>query len=218
MPGDEFQKFANLRTLFGHQWTHPGTHILFMGGEIGQSTEWSHDLGVPWQLLQYDFHKGVQNWVKALNEAYASKPAFWRKAFDPEGYEWISGGDTENSVLVFVRHGDPGDPMLLVVCHFNANYMEEYKVGVPHGGVWKEILNSDAKEFGGSGVLNGDLKAVKKEEHGKDYSVTFKLPPLSVMVFEGEVQQKKVGKKVEEKTAAKELPAKGKAPSKAKKV
>ena len=96
--------------------------------------------------------------------------------------------------------------------------LEEYKVGVPHGGVWKEILNSDAKEFGGSGVLNGDLKAVKKEEHGKDYSVTFKLPPLSVMVFEGEVQQKKVGKKVEEKTAAKELPAKGKAPSKAKKV
>jgi 1,4-alpha-glucan branching enzyme len=186
MPGDEFQKFANLRALFGHQWTHPGTQILFMGGEIGQSTEWSHDLGVPWQLLQYDFHKGIQNWVKALNQVYASRPALWRKAFHPEGYEWISGGDTENSVLVFVRHGDVDDPMLLVVCHFNLNYMPAYTVGVPHGGTWKAVLNSDAKEFGGSGVVNGDLKAEKKPEHGKEYSVTFKLPPLSVMIFEGE--------------------------------
>lgn len=191
MPGDEFQKFANLRALFGHQWTHPGTHILFMGGEIGQSTEWSHDLGVPWQLLQYDFHKGIQNWVKALNQAYTEHPAFWRKAFHPDGYEWISGGDTENSVLVFLRKGDPTDPMLLVVCHFNLNYMPEYTVGVPHSGVWKEILNSDAKAFGGSGQLNGDLKAVKKPEHGRDYSVTFKLPPLSVMVFEGKAPAKK---------------------------
>lgn len=189
MPGDEFQKFANLRALFGHQWTHPGTHILFMGGEIGQSTEWSHDLGVPWQLLQYDFHKGIQNWVKALNELYVKHPAFWRNAFHPDGYEWISGGDTENSVLVFLRKGDSGDPLLLVVCHFNINYMPEYSVGVPHAGAWREVLNSDAKEFGGSGIVNGDLQALKKPEHGKDYSVTFKLPPLSVMIFEGEVQK-----------------------------
>lgn len=207
MPGDEFQKFANLRTLFGHQWTHPGTHILFMGGEIGQSTEWSHDLGVPWQLLQYDYHKGIQNWVKALNVAYANHPALWRKAFQPEGYEWISGGDTENSVLVFVRHGDANDPMLLVVCHFNQNNMAEYTVGVPQSGVWQEILNSDAQEFGGSGITNGALKAFKKAEHGKDYSITFKLPPLSVMVFEG--PKKKADKKeVEKKTVPKTIKAK----------
>lgn len=206
MPGDEFQKFANLRTLFGFQWTHPGTHILFMGGEIGQSTEWSHDLGVPWQLLEYDFHKGVQNWVKALNKVYVDKPAFWRKAFHPEGYEWVSGGDSENSVLAYIRHGEEDDPMLLVICHFNINYIPVYTVGVPKGGVWKEVLNSDAKEFGGSGKVNGNLKAEKKPEHGKEYSLTFQLPPLSVMVFEGE--KKKVGG--ENKVVKKALPAKAK--------
>ncbi len=107
MPGDEWQKFANLRALFGFQWMHPGTHILFMGGEIGQTTEWSHDLGVPWQLLQYDFHRGMQNWVKALNQLYVSRPALWRNAFTPEGYEWISGDDTENSVLASCEKAMP---------------------------------------------------------------------------------------------------------------
>ncbi len=186
MPGDEWQKFANLRALLGHQWVHPGSQILFMGGEIGQTTEWSHDLGIPWQLLQYDYHKGVQSWVKAMNEAYTSHPSFWRKAFHSDGYQWISGDDTENCVLVFLRKGDPEDPMLLVVCHFNTNPMAEYTVGAPYPGVWKEILNSDAKQFGGSGIVNGSLKAKKHPSHGHDYSVTFKLPPLSVMVFVGE--------------------------------
>jgi len=209
MPGDEFQKFANLRTLFGFQWTHPGTHILFMGGEIGQSTEWSHDLGVPWQLLEYDFHKGVQNWVKALNKVYVDKPAFWRKAFHPEGYEWVSGGDSENSVLAYIRHGEEDDPMLLVICHFNINYIPVYTVGVPKGGVWKEVLNSDAKEFGGSGKVNGNLKAEKKPEHGKEYSLTFQLPALSVMVFEGE-KGKKTPKKTVAESSKKALPAKTK--------
>lgn len=207
MPGEEAQKFANLRALFGHQWTHPGTQILFMGGEIGQSTEWSHDLGVPWQLLKYDYHKGVQNWVKALNKCYTEHPAFWRHAFHPDGYEWISGGDTENSVLVYLRKGNPDEPTLLVVCHFNINYMPVYTVGVPHGGVWKEILNSDAESFGGSGIMNGDLKAEKKPEHGKDYSVTFKLPPLSVMVFEGEVPKKKSRKEPTETPVKEAKPA-----------
>lgn len=193
MPGDEFQKFANLRALFGHQWTHPGHQILFMGGEIGQSTEWSHDLGVPWNLLEYDFHKGIQSWVKALNAMYSSRPAFWRKAFHPDGFEWIAGDDTENSVLVFLRKGDADDPMLLVVCHFNIQDMPQYQVGVPHGGVWKEILNSDAQEFGGSGKVNGAIEAQKTPQHGKEYAITFQLPPLSVLVFEGEKPKKKLG-------------------------
>lgn len=194
MPGDEFQKFANLRALFGHQWTHPGHQILFMGGEIGQSTEWSHDLGVPWNLLQYDFHKGIQNWVKALNAMYSSRPAFWRKAFQPDGFEWIAGDDTVNSVLAFLRKGDAEDPILLVVCHFNIQNMPQYQVGVPHAGVWKEILNSDAQEFGGSGKVNGALKAQKTPQHGKEYALTLHLSPLSVMVLEGEKPKKKVGK------------------------
>lgn len=191
MPGDEWQKFANLRALFGHQWMHPGTQVLFMGGEIGQSTEWSHDLGVPWQLLQYDFHRGIQDWVKALNKLYVSRPALWKNSFTQEGYEWISGDDTENSVLCYLRKGDADDPILLVVCHFNLNLMPEYSVGVPYSGKWTEVLNSDDKTYGGSGTLNGKLTAKKEASHGQDYSVTFKLPPLCVMVFEGGKPPKK---------------------------
>lgn len=186
MPGDEWQKFANLRSLLGHQWMHPGHQLLFMGGEIGQSTEWSHDLGVPWNLLQYEYHKGVQTWVKALNELYSSHPSCWFHAFSPEGYEWISGDDVENSVLVYLRKGRPEDPVLLVVCHFNLNPQPQYSVGVPYAGTWKELLNSDEKKYGGSGSVNGDLKSKKEASHGHPNSISFKLPPLSIMVFEGE--------------------------------
>jgi 1,4-alpha-glucan branching enzyme len=186
MPGDEWQKFANLRALLGHQWVHPGSQILFMGGEIGQTTEWSHDLGIPWQLLQYDLHKGVQQWVRDLNHAYTQHPAFWRKGFHPDSYEWISGDDTENCVLAFLRKGDATDPVLLVICHFNTNPISDYTVGLPYGGTWKEILNSDAKTYGGGNIVNGDLKARKQPSHGREQSLTFKLPPLAVLVFEGE--------------------------------
>ncbi len=191
MPGDEWQKFANLRALFGFQWMHPGTHILFMGGEIGQTTEWSHDLGVPWNLLAFDVHRGIQKWVQALNNFYTSRPALWKNAFSPEGYEWISGDDTENSVLVFLRKGDPTEPVLLVVCHFNLNPMQQYAVGVPYSGTWTAVLNSDDTSFGGSGTVNGVVKAEKIASHGKEYSIRFMLPPLCVLVFEGEKPPKK---------------------------
>lgn len=208
MPGDEWQKFANLRALLGHQWMHPGTQILFMGGEIGQSTEWSHDLGVPWQLLQYDFHRGIQTWVKALNQLYVSRPALWKNAFTQEGYQWISGDDTENSVMAYLRKGDADDPMLLVVCHFNLNPMPQYSVGVPYPGKWTEVLNSDDPSFGGSGMLNGVLTAKKEPSHGHDHSITFKLAPLCVMVFEGEKPPKKKVMAVKEKAPAKPNKAK----------
>ncbi len=191
MPGDEWQRFANLRLLFGHQWTHPGTHLLFMGGEIGQTTEWSHDAGVPWNLLQYPLHQGVQDWVRALNQCYVNHPALWRNTFSPEGYEWISGDDTGNSVLAYLRKGNATDKVLLVVCHFQADTIAAYSVGVPHKGDWVEILNSDAREFGGSGIINGTLKAIKKTHHGHDWSVTFQLPPLAVMIFEGPAEKKR---------------------------
>jgi 1,4-alpha-glucan branching enzyme len=194
MPGDEWQKFANLRALFGHQWMHPGTQILFMGAEIGQTTEWSHDLGVPWQLLQYDFHRGVQDWIKALNQLYVSRPALWRNAFSQEGYAWISGGDTQNSVICYLRKGNDDEPVLLVVCHFNLSLLEDYTVGVPYPGKWTEVLNSDDKKFGGNGILNGVLTAKKSPSHGHKQSVTFTLPPLCVMVFEGEKPPKKKAK------------------------
>jgi 1,4-alpha-glucan branching enzyme len=195
MPGDEWQKFANLRALLGLQWVHPGHQILFMGGEIGQTTEWSHDAGVPWSLLEYPLHQGVQQWVMELNKAFTSKPAFWKHAFHPDGFRWISGEDTGNSVLVFLRKGDKDDPNLLIVCHFQPNVMEAYQVGVPYGGTWTEVLNSDDTRFGGSGMLNGALKAKSEPMHGMEHSVAFKLPPLSVMVFEGGKPPKAKAKK-----------------------
>lgn len=193
MPGDEWQKFANLRALFGLQWMHPGHQLLFMGGEIGQTSEWSHDRGVTWELLQYPLHKGVQQWVAALNALYVNSPACWRHAFTPDGFEWISGDDINNSVVSFLRKGAPGDPVLLVVCHFNPKMLDNYTLGVPASGNWVEVLNSDAAEFGGSGVINAPLKAGKIASHGHTYSITFKLAPLAVQVFEGKMP--KVAKK-----------------------
>ena len=209
MPGNEWEKFANLRALYGHQWTHPGTQLLFMGGEFGQTTEWSHDRGVTWELLQYDFHKGVQEWVRALNKAYVEHPAFWWKAFSPEGYEWIGGDDVENCVLAFLRKGRDTDKVLLVICHLKPNTLEEYSVGVPYGGTWREILNSDEERFGGSGVTNGAIKAQKKESHGQAQSISFRLAPLAVQIFEGENLPKK--KAVAKGKLAKGKAAKGKA-------
>ncbi len=191
MPGDEWQRFANLRALFGHQWTHPGSHLLFMGGEIGQTSEWSHDRGTVWELLDFPLHRGVQLWVKALNELYRSRPALWRKAFESDGYEWISGDDTGNSVLAYLRKGAAEDSVLLVVCHFGTQVLDNYRVGVPHAGIWTEVLNSDDARFGGSGVVNLPLKSAKNESHGRADSIDFRLAPLAVQIFEGE---KKAGK------------------------
>ncbi len=185
MPGDEWQKFANLRALYGFQWMHPGTHLLFMGGEFGQTTEWSHDRGLVWELLQYDYHNKCRLWVKALNELYASRPALWHHGFSTEGFAWISGDDTENCVVTFLRKGRPEDPVLLVVAHFFTNTLEDYTLGVPYPGAWREVLNSDDPAFGGSGVLNGSLKADKKPSHGHEQSISIKLAPLAVQVFEG---------------------------------
>ncbi|MCC6460690.1 MAG: 1,4-alpha-glucan branching protein GlgB [Saprospiraceae bacterium] len=205
MPGNEWQKFANLRTLLGYQWMHPGTQILFMGGEFGQTTEWNHDRGVTWELLEFAYHKGCQEWVRAINQLYTSRPALWWHSFSPEGFEWVSGDDTGNSVIAFLRKGQAEDKILLVVCHFNPNAIEEYTVGVPYGGTWREVLNSDDARFGGGGVTNtGDLKAVKKETHGREQAITFRLAPLAVQVFEG--QQVPKGKTPAAKAPAGKLP------------
>jgi 1,4-alpha-glucan branching enzyme len=202
MPGDEWQKFANLRALFGQQWTHPGSQLLFMGGEIGQTTEWSHDRGVTWELLQYDFHQGVQRWVRALNQLYCSHPALWRKAFEPEGYEWISGDDTENSVITFLRKSDPSEPHLLVVCHFGVRHLPHYTIGVPYKGVWRELLNSDAKTYGGGDHCNGEVTAQKQPAHNRTHSISIVVPVLCVMIFEGvtpPAPKKESAKKVSDK-------------------
>ena len=185
MPGDLWQRFANLRLLFGLQFAQPGKKLVFMGGEFGQVREWNHDASLDWHLLEYPSHAGLAGWVRDLNAAYASKPALHRRDCDPRGFEWIDCNDVEASVLAFLRLGDePGDRVLVVV---NATPVPRYayRAGVPRGGEWKEILNSDAKEYGGSGVGNlGAVTASDVKWHGRDHSIEIVLPPLGVVMFE----------------------------------
>ncbi len=185
MPGDEWQRFANLRLLFGYMFTHPGTQLLFMGGEFGQTSEWNIERGVEWGLLQYDFHKGVQAWIKKLNEYYKNSPSLYRKQFDPEGFEWIDLHDYQNSILSYLRKGDENDPPVAVICNFTPVVREDYKVALPKGGTWKEVLNSDLTAYGGAGFhTNGEVEAVEEALHGRDFQAGIKLPGLGVVVLE----------------------------------
>jgi 1,4-alpha-glucan branching enzyme len=185
MPGDEWQRFANLRLLFGYMFTHPGAKLLFMGGEFGQTSEWSLEKGLDWPLLQYDFHRGVQNWIKKLNQFYKNTAALYQRQFTPEGFEWLDHTDHENSVMSFLRKGEKEDTYLAVVCNFTPIVRYQYRVGLPKAGRWKEVLNSNDKAYGGSGDHVGhDAETEKNEWHGRDYSVQLTLPPLSVVVYE----------------------------------
>ncbi len=184
MPGDEWQKFANLRLLFSYMFTHPGTKLLFMGGEIGQSAEWNHDRSLDWHLLQYDVHRGVQQLVKELNTFYKQERALYRYSFDQRGFQWVDYGDRENSVIVYQRNADDKHEMLIVVCNFTPAARHLYRIGVPYRGQWREVFNSDAVRFGGSGVLNPGLLITSPVKfHGRDYSVSLTLPPLGVTVI-----------------------------------
>ncbi|GJM33002.1 MAG: 1,4-alpha-glucan branching enzyme GlgB [Saprospiraceae bacterium] len=209
MPGDEWQRFANLRLLFGYMFTHPGTQLLFMGAEFGQTSEWNIEDGLAWKLLEYKFHKGAQQWVKTLNEFYKSRPAFYENQFDQEGFEWIDLGDHENSVLSYMRKGKNPDETLIVICNFTPVIRQDYRIGLPGTGNWKEVLSSDSKDFGGTGLNhNAKLKTEKEPWHGRTHSLKLALPPLSVIVLE------KIPKK---KTTARKKTTTTKKTSKAKK-
>ncbi len=184
MPGDEAQKFANLRLLFGYQYTSPGKKLLFMGGEFGQGYEWNHEASLDWRVLEFSPHQGIQRWVRDLNAFYLSHPALYEIDFSPEGFEWIDFKDAESSVISYLRKGkNPGD-QLLVVCHFTPAPRSGYRVGVPEGGYWKELLNSDAREYGGSGWGNlGGVDAAAVPFQGKPFSLSLALPPLSILIF-----------------------------------
>ncbi|MFK7807154.1 MAG: 1,4-alpha-glucan branching protein GlgB [Saprospiraceae bacterium] len=187
MPGDEWQKFANLRALYGYMFMHPGTKLLFMGGEFGQSSEWNFKGQLDWHLLQYDFHNNMRTWIQKLNEYYKSTSAIYEKAFDYEGFEWIDHQDHNNNIISFLRKGKNTKKPVLVVCNFSPKVQENYKIGVPIGGKWKQVLNSDATEFSGSGVTNNNTLTAKKQKepwHGKKQALELKLAPLAVMVFE----------------------------------
>ncbi len=184
MPGDEWQRFANLRLLFGYMFTHPGTKLLFMGAEFGQSSEWNFQQSLDWHLLQYDFHSGIQALIKDLNTFYKSHPALYEKQFSPEGFQWIDYGDFENSVLTYMRKGNDTKDDLIIACNFTPVPRENYRIGVPKAKQYKELFNSDSKKYGGSGSKNTLRKSVKKPWHGQKNSIEITIPPLGMVIFQ----------------------------------
>jgi 1,4-alpha-glucan branching enzyme len=188
MPGDDWQGFANLRALLGYQWTFPGKKLLFMGGEIGQRNEWNPNAELDWALLeQGPFHAGLQRFVEDLNKLYRAEPGFWERDYDIDGFYWVDCSDTENSVLSFVRQNESGSSQLLVVLNLTPAVRSPYQVGVPQGGFWREVLNSDAAIYGGGNIGNaGGVEAVARSTHGQPFSVELTLPPLGVVVLKHE--------------------------------
>ena len=184
MPGDDWQKFANLRLLFGYQYSHPGKKLLFMGGEFGQWREWNHDQSLDWHLLGNAPHQGIQRWLQDLNHFYRSEPALYARDFENNGFEWVDLHDWEHSIISFFRKGEKPEDLVLVVCNFTPVPHTDYRVGVPHGGFWREVLNSDAVIYGGSGQGNvGGIEAAPIPAHGRYYSLSLTLPPLGALYF-----------------------------------
>lgn len=184
MTGDEWQRFANLRLLYGYMFTHPGTKLLFMGGEFGQSEEWNFESSLEWHLLQYDYHKGIKQCITDLNTLYRNYPAMYEKQFSAEGFEWINYSDNENSVLAYIRKGNKEKEQLIVVCNMTPVVHENYRIGIPKSGKLTEIFNSDKPEYGGSGVTNASaIKVEKLPWNGREFSAEIQLPPLGMVVF-----------------------------------
>jgi 1,4-alpha-glucan branching enzyme len=189
MPGDDWQKSANLRLLLGWQIGHPGKKLLFMGCEFGQEWEWNHDASVSWHELGYGYHSGIHDWTKALLRYYRNCPALWEGDYDGWGFEWIDCGDSDSSVISFIRRDSKGNTVLCVG-NFTPVPREEYKIGVPEGGMWKEALNSDSENYGGGNWGNfGGLEAIRYRIHGREWALNMALPALSFLVFEHEREQ-----------------------------
>jgi 1,4-alpha-glucan branching enzyme len=181
MPGDDWQKFANLRAYLSFMWAHPGKKLLFMGCEFGQPIEWNHDAELQWHLLEQDSHRGIQGTVRALNNLIKTEPALYQRDFTASGFEWIIGDDRGQSVFAFLRHGETPSAPILVVCNFTPVPRLNYRVGVPDG-TWREVLNSDAAGFGGSDIGNPGLLATEAVQiHGRQDSVVLNLPPLATI-------------------------------------
>lgn len=186
MPGDEWQRLANLRLLFGYMYGHPGKKLLFMGGEFGQCKEWNHDESLEWHVLQYPHHQGVQKWIKDLNYFYKTEPVMYELDFSIDGFEWIDSHDWEQSIISFIRKGKNTGEIILVVCNFTSIPRYNYRVGIPHGGFWREVLNSDAEIYGGSGCGNfRGVEAATIPAQGRCNSLSLTLPPLGVLFFKG---------------------------------
>jgi 1,4-alpha-glucan branching enzyme len=184
MPGDMWQKFANMRLLYGFMFTHPGKELLFMGVEIGQWDEWNHDKSIDWHLLQFTSHSCLQKFVKDMNNIHHTEPALYEVDFDPSGFEWIDFRDAESSVISFMRKAKDPDDFLVIICNFTPVPRTGYRIGVPANCFYKEILNSDSAVYWGSNMGNaGGLKSDPIPWHGKPYSIKATFPPLSVVIF-----------------------------------
>ncbi|SDB44768.1 1,4-alpha-glucan branching enzyme [Desulfonatronum thiosulfatophilum] len=187
MPGDYWQKCANLRLLFGYMYGHPGKKLLFMGGEFGQWSEWAHEQSLQWHLLHQPEHHGVQRWVQDLNKLYRGEPALYEMDFEQDGFSWVDCNDADQSVISFLRRGSCTQDLILVAANFTPVPRENYRVGVPRGGIWREILNSDAREYGGSGMGNmGGVEAAPLPSHNFFSSLALTLPPLGVVFLKSD--------------------------------
>ncbi len=188
MPGDQWRKFANLRLLFGYMYAYPGKKLLFMGGEFGQWNEWSHEASLDWHLLQFPFHKGIRKWVQDLNALYKGQRALYEQDFISDGFEWVDFHDRQNSIISFIRKSKSSGETILAVCNFTPIVRNNYRVGVPLAGTWKELLNSDAEEYGGSGQgncggVNAEAVAFSQKFPG---TISLILPPLGVLLLKQE--------------------------------
>ena len=185
MPGDDWQKFANLRLLYGFMFGHPGKKLLFMGNEFGQWSEWNHETSLEWNLLKTPLHAALRRWVRDLNTFYRGQPALHELDFDNSGFAWVDCADFQRSVISFLRRGRNPADQLLFVCNFTPVVRQNYRLGVPQSGFWKEVLNSDAPLYGGSGQGNfGGVEAVPLPVHGQPFSLSMTLPPLGVVVYQ----------------------------------
>jgi len=187
MPGDDWQKFANLRLLLGLQYAQPAKKLLFMGAEFGQREEWGHERSLQWHLLEQPLHSGLQRWVGELNRIYRFEPALHELDFDPDGFEWIDANDSEQSTISFIRRGRSGKDLFLMAFNFTPLPRQNFRLGVPRGGFWREMLNSDGREYGGSGWGNlGGCEATPVSFHGRPFSLNISLPPLAAVFFKNE--------------------------------
>ncbi len=184
MPGDEWQRFANLRLLYSYMFTHPGGNLLFQGAEFGQSSEWNFKTGLDWYLLQYEPHKGIKQLIKDLNKLYKSEPALYENQFTSEGFEWIDHSDAQNSVFTYIRKGKHEKDDLVIACNMTPVPQENYRLGISRKGKLKEIFNSDAKNYYGSANYKNKMKTAKTDPwHFRDYSIDIDIPPLGMVVF-----------------------------------
>ncbi|WJP98608.1 1,4-alpha-glucan branching protein GlgB [Macrococcus bovicus] len=192
MPGDQWQKFANLRALYGYQMTQPGKKLLFMGSELGLYSEWKDKEQIDWFILKYPYHHGMQKYVRALNHFYLSHPALFAADFEPEGYQWIDPDNSQQSVITYIRRSK--DEELIIAINMTGQVYYDFEIGVPEDAGYKEIFSSDAEEFGGSNQLVSDeLFAVKSEKQGYKYIIRTKLPPFGLSVYQQTAQIKKMG-------------------------